>query len=108
VCRYLTNEYPELIDHQWIVFEDENGPGHAQPDLLLITDSIVWIGEIKLTQRDKAFEQIELKYKPLITHLFPDREIRTFQVCKNVRGEGCLMDLSEVWEQSGATVHYLP
>lgn len=57
--------YPE----RWIMFEDANGPGYAQPDLFIHTGENILVVECKLT-RVGAWEQIALLYWPLLWRIF--------------------------------------
>jgi hypothetical protein len=57
--------YPE----QWLMFEDDNGEGYAQPDLFIHAGEKILVVECKLT-RVGAFEQIALLYWPLLWRIF--------------------------------------
>lgn len=59
----------ELYIGPWFKFEDEAGPGLAQPDALLVTASHIIIVEVKLKQTQAAFPQISL-YGQLAKELF--------------------------------------
>ncbi len=59
----------ELYIGPWFKFEDEAGPGLAQPDALLVTPTHIIIIEVKLKQTQAAIPQISL-YGQLATELF--------------------------------------
>lgn len=69
---------------QWIVFSDDFGVSHAQPDIYLLTTKLVLLMECKLTQSDAAEDQMRLLYVPLLKHLY-DMPVVCLQICKNLR-----------------------
>ena len=69
---------------QWIVFSDDFGVSHAQPDAYLLTTHLVLLMECKLTQSDAAEDQMRLLYVPLLKHLY-ELPVVCLQVCKNLR-----------------------
>ena len=71
----------------WIEYQDKNGLGYAQPDILVFptgTDYGVII-ECKLTQTEEAISQLACLYKPLISHLFPERKVYLLQAFANIK-----------------------
>ena len=60
----------------WIEFEDDNGPGRAQPDHVIVDPLGRWniIIECKLSYFTLAECELSELYHPLVTHVFPDRD----------------------------------
>ena len=61
-----------FLPGQWIHFEDENGPGFAQPDVLLCRPPRLFLFECKLTFREEAWDQLSLLYSPLCGFIWPN------------------------------------
>jgi len=77
-------EWPEgssLIVGPWIDYVDENGPGLAQPDIILLTPDTLLLIEVKLKQSERAPLQLAL-YRPLADILWPRASTRLLQVFK--------------------------
>jgi hypothetical protein len=74
----------ELFSGQWFAFCDAHGPGFAQPDHFIWTESLVLLFECKLTQSDKAEAQLNLLYAPILAEHYqlPVLKVHT---CKNLR-----------------------
>jgi len=68
----------------WLRFHDQNGPGWAQPDHLVVAPTWALIVEAKRSQTEIAFLQMEELYAPLLQWLL-QREIYTLQACKYLR-----------------------
>lgn len=107
----------EILLGPWIEFEDENGPGVAQPDVVVLAGPWLLIFEAKLTFRKEATKQLEL-YKPLCEYIWPAESTHQIAVCKNL---GIWSDATlpishtpppDVWEtllqESFTFVHYIP
>lgn len=77
-----------LSKGRWIRFEDANGLGWAQPDVLLVRKNRVNIFECKLTETNTAWAQLIDLYSPLLRFIYPEEELRRIQVCKNLRKGG--------------------
>lgn len=73
----------EIKQSQWFSFEDKNGHGYCQTDILIITRELVFILECKLTYTDWAWPQLRGLYKPVCEMVFK-RPAITLQVCKNI------------------------
>ena len=69
VTRFFADQGAEIKVGPWIKFEDENGPGYAQPDILVIFEELVWIIECKLTYHPYALLQLQGLYQPLLKNL---------------------------------------
>ena len=76
---------PHGLSGVWFEFEDANGYGRCQPDLLLLKPSGVQIVEVKLTYTLAAWEQLFFLYKPVV-EMWLGREVAVAQVCKNLAG----------------------
>lgn len=75
--------YGEVILEQWFSFQDFNGHGYCQTDCLIVTDSLVFILECKLTYTDWAWPQLRELYKPIVEKVY-ERPSILIQVCKNL------------------------
>lgn len=70
----IASAFGPLAKHgQWIKFEDQNGLGWAQPDILFPHLGELYILEAKYTWVPEAHTQIELLYKPLLECIFSRR-----------------------------------
>jgi hypothetical protein len=77
----------EVIVAQWIEYEDRYGRAWRQPDCILVpTDASlpVVVIETKLSWQQDALRKLAEVYAPLIKALWPDRAVRTVQVCHNL------------------------
>lgn len=54
------------VHGQWFEFEDKNGRGHCQPDLVFQQSGAVWVLEVKYTWVPEAHSQLELLYLPVL------------------------------------------
>lgn len=72
----------------WIRFEDENGLGWAQPDIVLDyeDEGVLYILECKLTHHEFAHLQLESLYSPLLDYTHPGREHVLVEMFKNFGG----------------------
>ena len=92
VGRFLAGEIDakrlegKLYSDLWLMFEDCNGNGFAQPDHFLLQPNLVVVFECKLSQNSRAWPQIELLYQPLLAHLFK-RPVIGVQAFKRMRYE---------------------
>lgn len=73
----------EIILNQWFSFTDDNGHGYCQPDIIILTPSLAFILECKLTFTDWAWPQLKHLYKPVVEHVYQRPAIIT-QVCKHI------------------------
>lgn len=109
--RILGNRAADLLlmPARWIWFEDEGGPGWAQPDFFIVLPDSIALLECKLTQRASAWNQMADLYVPLLDWIF-DRPVRQFQVCQNLRTPARLIKLESVLDETieSGTVHLLP
>ena len=69
----------------WIRFEDSGGIGHAQPDAILLSPRGAYIFECKLSERNRAWQQLYQLYTPLLRNLLRV-PLRRVQVCRNLKG----------------------
>lgn len=67
---------------QWIKFEDSNGLGFAQPDILYPLGDTLFIIESKYTWVPEATSQISLLYRPLLECIYPTAKIEGIVACK--------------------------
>lgn len=84
--RQVAAAIPGAIHGQWFKFEDTNGVGFAQPDLLLgLGHRTVAILECKYSWVAEGHTQMELLYAPIVwAALRPDRLVFV-QICRNLR-----------------------
>lgn len=76
----------KLYSDLWLMFEDRNGSGYAQPDHFIIQPERLVLFECKLSQNSIAWQQMEQLYKPLLGHLFR-KPVVGIQAFKRMRFE---------------------
>ena len=76
----------KLYADLWLMFEDSNGNGFAQPDQFLMQEKRIVLFECKLSQNSQAWEQITHLYKPLLEHVFK-KPVIGVQVFKRMKYE---------------------
>jgi hypothetical protein len=74
----------KLYSDLWLMFEDRNGSGYAQPDHFILQKEQIILLECKLSQNSVAWKQIEGLYKPLLSHIF-QRPVIGIQAFKRMR-----------------------
>lgn len=79
----LAREWPEALHGIWWEYEDSQGRGFAQTDLLWKLPSQVIIGEAKLTWRKEAYVQLRRLYFPLVWAAF-GLPVGGVVICRNV------------------------
>lgn len=60
----------KMVHGQWFSFQDSNGQGYCQPDLLQLGAEAVLVIEVKYTWRPEAHEQLERLYRPIVEKAF--------------------------------------
>lgn len=70
VQRALRRSFPRAFCGQWIVFEDANGRGYAQPDAYALRHADILLLEAKLSYRESAWEQMRRLYVPLLEFIY--------------------------------------
>ncbi len=73
---------PKAAHGRWIKFEDQNGIGFAQPDILYPNGKELFIVESKYTWVPEAHTQIALLYQPLLECIYADAKIFGIVACK--------------------------
>lgn len=68
--RIVEKSLPHALHGQWLRFRDNNGPGHAQPDILFATTEMLCLVECKLTDTSEADSQMTHLYRPLLATLW--------------------------------------
>lgn len=81
--RALAAALPQAEHGAWFEYRDANGPGYCQPDLLLHLPSITVVLEIKYTWTDKAYDQIEKLYLPVL-QIALGKPVIGMQICKKL------------------------
>jgi hypothetical protein len=87
----------------WIYFEDANGWGYCQPDMVLNSWERIYLFECKLsfTYR-RAYKEMRDLYKPLLHELFGGAPITCVQVCRHLKPSAkrttVVHELDEVFE----------
>jgi hypothetical protein len=72
VVARLEELWPGRVLHgPWFEFEDANGHGYCQADVLVNRGDWLMIVEAKLTQQEKAWLQLEGLYMPVVELLWP-------------------------------------
>jgi hypothetical protein len=101
----------ELLDSPWIRFEDSNGMGFAQPDIVALFEDELWIFEAKLTYVASAHDQLERLYSPLLAEIYPDLPQQLVVACNNLaagsdgRYPNLLRDLSDIYLEDEKSSH---
>ena len=86
VCRAAARAGFAAFCGQWIAFEDAEGYGMAQPDIFLRDGARIVLIEAKLTQTDRAWDQMEKLYAPLLHSIYSKgARVCTIQTCQRVR-----------------------
>jgi len=68
----------------WFEFQDKNGFGLCQPDVLIETDGVVWLVEIKLSWCKEAATQLKELYIPVVEKALKV-PARGMIICKTLR-----------------------
>lgn len=68
--KVVEKALPAALHGQWIRFRDNNGLGHAQPDILFATPEGLCLVECKLTDTAEADSQMTHLYRPLLSALW--------------------------------------
>ena len=90
----------EYLDDPWIEFEDFSGPGFARPDGIFVHGDTAIVIECKLTECERAFEELRSLYLPLVREAL-DTEAVGVQVFKYAtEPEGGLGDFLELFTKS--------
>jgi hypothetical protein len=88
VAAYLEKLFGYKVKYgKWIEYIDCKGLGWCQPDILIVPRSKkrpIVIIECKLTATSRAKHKLLYTYKPVIENIYPDRDVRLVQVCKNL------------------------
>lgn len=109
--RQLAKALPEAKHGQWFEFEDVNGRGYCQTDLLLHLGGWgIAILECKYTWTLEAQRQLDLLYRPVVERAFM-LPVRCVVVCKVLVPEAPLaaptlgeaLASGRVWHWLGAT-----
>lgn len=75
----------EVLHGQWLRYFDANGPGLAQPDVLVVPRrGPICIVEAKLTYRPSAEYKLKNLYSPLVKKLYLRRKQRLICITKNL------------------------
>lgn len=105
VARELVSRFKNVADVKhgaWIGYlAARRTASCAQPDVVVVpydTSLPVLVIEVKLTFKKGALVKLHEIYGPLVQALFPLREIRLIQVCKNITLDygGELTDLDDI------------
>lgn len=105
IAKSLKREYPNarVISGLWLRFEDANGLGWAQPDILVPEENL--LVECKLSFTAVAEGQISKLYAPLIERLW-GRSPRLVCCCKFARAEGPEAPIAD-WSQARSGLSWL-
>lgn len=79
--KALAAALPEALHGQWFEFEDRNGRGHCQPDLILDSKLGLIVLEAKYTWTEAGHRQIDLLYRPVVEKAM-GRDVLGIVVCK--------------------------
>lgn len=71
---------------QWFAFEDLNGPGYCQPDLIWNRPGEIWVADCKLTWTPYAFAQLGELYVPVLEKAY-GRRVRPLIIAKHLTRE---------------------
>lgn len=84
--RLLADALPEAEHGIWWEFQDQNGPGWCQTDLVLVGARSVLVLECKYSATDEAWGQIEHLYRPVLERAL-GQEVLGVQVARNLYGK---------------------
>lgn len=108
--RLLANALPGGEAGVWWKYEDKNGWGACQTDLVLVGMRSVLVLEAKYTWTEDAFAQLEGLYRPVV-EMAAGKPVICVQVCRNLRAEsglglvfGDLAEAVKAAKQSGVLV----
>lgn len=98
--------------HQWIQYNDANGPGLAEPELFTVLKDRVILFEVKLTGGIAGQMQLRGLYRPLLEEIY-SRRVVCCMVCKYITPDtpGPFFGSPEEFIASGeefGTWHWLP
>src|SRR5215469_252521 len=69
--RLFAKQFPEALHGQWFEYEDANGHGYCQPDVILsLLPRCLVVFESKYTLTAEAFAQLEGLYLPVVRAAF--------------------------------------
>ena len=76
----------EVRPEQWFCFEDSNGFGYAESDLLLVVPSLhlAFVFECKRTHTDRGLVQLGQLYLPLVRYILTGYHVFGLLVCQNL------------------------
>lgn len=91
VAEYFEAHFGEdkVIHGPWLHFEDDEGHGWCQPDLIVWPPhrtKIIWVGECKLKASKEAEERLINMYIPCVSMLYPKHKIVGVQFCRHLKG----------------------
>lgn len=92
VASAVRRAFPTALHGQWFQYEDSHGRGYCQPDILLISTSVVWVLECKLSNVDEARAQIALLYAPILRYVYK-RDVRGIVVARHLTRIGVQTDV---------------
>lgn len=72
--KALAAAIPRAIHGQWFRYLDLKGPGHCQPDLLIVGQKRVIVLECKLSNVAEGRAQLEGLYLPIVSMVWPDKK----------------------------------
>ena len=75
---------PRVVQGQWFRFLDDNGPGHCQPDLLLVGKKRLVVIECKLTYTEEGILQLQDLYFPVLRTHYARHEVMGVLACRNL------------------------
>ena len=101
VADYLTAYYDDRIIYgQWIKYEDSQGTGLCQPDIIIKPKSkkdYLVVIEVKLSWKKTVEGKIRNVYGVVAQALFPNHKIKYIQICKRLskRFKGTIIERLE-------------
>jgi len=72
--KALSAAIPRAEHGQWFEFQDMNGPGHCQMDLIIVGSKRVVLIECKLTEVEQGQNQLRDLYFPIAEMVWPDKK----------------------------------
>lgn len=96
---YMKGHYSEVLVHPWLEWEDENGYGLCQPDLVLLDPFVVFECKVTFTYR-KAYRELRTLYAPLVVRLWEDRGLpKMVQVCRHLKSSARNTTVARTFEE---------
>ncbi len=84
--EYIKGHYSGVHVHPWIEFEDDNGYGLCQPDVVLLDPFIIFECKARFSYR-QAYRELRTLYGPVVVALWGEERLgpKLVQVCRHLK-----------------------